>query len=144
MSGSKNDDTNPVPWRQGYFKMGEFRAILLQTSGNNKLLWKNLICLDFPDIKADSFQLDCSFGSFGKAQKEVADATGVKEYNFRAESVFVNSKGVMNEDGTKITIWGMANKLEEWVWVDDEMIQRLKDDRDPYDAPRYSRRPKKQ
>ena len=50
----------------------------------------------------------------------------------------------MNEDGTKITIWGMANKLEEWVWVDDEMIQRLKDDRDPYDAPRYSRRPKKQ
>ena len=118
--------------------MGEFRAIVLQTSENDKhLLWKNLICLDYPDIESTGFTLDCFYGNFGEARKEVADATGITDYNFMAKSVFVNSKGIINEEGTKITLWGMANKLEEWVWLDEEMIKELKDDRDPYDAPRY-------
>ena len=46
-------------------------------------------------------------------------------------------KGVMNSEGTKITIWGLANKLEEWEWMDEKMIEDMKEDRDPFEAPRY-------
>jgi len=45
-------------------------------------------------------------------------------------------KGVLNEEGTKITLWGLSNSLDEWVWVDDDAIEELKNDRDEFEAPR--------
>ena len=45
-------------------------------------------------------------------------------------------KGVMNEEGTEIVVWGMGNAMESWIWLDEEKIQAKKDDRDDYDAPR--------
>ena len=55
------------------------------------------------------------------------------------ESIMFKGKGVMNAEGTKITIWGLANKLEEWEWMDEKMIEDMKEDRDPFEAPRYLR-----
>ena len=54
-----------VPWQEGYWKMGDFQ-IILQTSGDNKLLWKNMVFLDYPDIPVECVNLDCEFGSFGQ------------------------------------------------------------------------------
>ena len=51
-------------------------------------------------------------------------------------SAFYNYKGILHRDGAKITTWGMSNQLEEWLWIDDQMLQNLKDERDPYIAPR--------
>ena len=48
----------------------------------------------------------------------------------------MKGKGVMNSEGTKITIWGLVNKLEEWEWMDEKMIEDMKEDRDPFEAPR--------
>ena len=124
-----------VPWREGFWKMGPFNANILQTSGNNKLLWKNLVALDYPDIEAGSFAIDCQFGNFGEAREEIAKATGEKHYNFHASNPMMNIKGVMNSDGTKITAWGITNTMEEWVWLDETMMQEIKDDRDPFEAP---------
>ena len=45
--------------------MGDFQ-IILQTSGDNKLLWKNMVFLDYPDIPVECVNLDCEFGSFGQ------------------------------------------------------------------------------
>ena len=45
-------------------------------------------------------------------------------------------KGVLNEEGTKITLWGLSNSLDEWVWLDDDAIEELKNDRDEFEAPR--------
>ena len=115
--------------------MGPFIANILQTSGDNKLLWKNLVALDYPDIEAGSSVINCLFGSFGMASEEIAKATGEKYYNFIASNKIINCKGVMNSDGTKITIWGISNTMEEWVWLDENMMQDIKDNRDPFEAP---------
>ena len=72
-----------VPWREGFWKMGPFNANILQTSGNNKLLWKNLVALDYPDIEAGAFSIDCQYGNFGEARKEIFEATTQKDYNFQ-------------------------------------------------------------
>ena len=124
-----------LQWRQGFWKMGAFAANILQTSGDNKFLWKNSVALDYPDIEAGTFVIDCEFGNFGEAKTEIANATGEKYYNFNASSPMINCKGVMNNDGTKITVWGISNAMEEWVWMDEAMVQEIKDNRDPFEAP---------
>ena len=126
-----------VPWKEGFWKMGGIRAYILQTSGKNTMLWKNLVALDYPDIDSDRcMKVECEFGSFGEAREEIASATGVNEYNFTAKSVLFSCKGVLHQDGTKMTTWGMSNEKEEWVWMDDQMMKDLMGDRDPYASPR--------
>ena len=34
----------------------------------------------------------------------------------------------------------MGNHLEEWHWLDEERLQKIKDERDDYDAPRFGLR----
>ena len=116
--------------------MGPFPSMVLQTSGNDKLLWKNILVLDYPDLDVESFPIECKYGNFGPAQKEVADSTGIPDYNFTMESTFFCSKGVINEDGTKITTYGISNCMEEWVWMDEKMMEETKANRDPYETPR--------
>lgn len=130
-----NIEENKVPWREGFFKMGPFPSMILQTSGENMLLWKNLVALDHPDLETGSVPITCHFGNFGAARKEIADATGVSDYNFWADGYFVNCKGVINEEGTKMTMWGVSYAVEEWIWLDEEMIEDIKNDRDSYLSP---------
>lgn len=135
MTEQEATKTQAVPWREGFFKLGIIKALVLQTSGSNQFKVKNLIALDYPEIEAGSSTLDCSFGDFGDARQEIADATGVKTYNMDIRSLMMNTKGVLNEDGTKITVWGMTNSLEEWIWMDDAMIEEVKNDREDFEAP---------
>ena len=69
MSGDQKegDKVAKVAWKEGFFKMGETRAMILQTSGN-KLLMQNLVALDYPEIEAISMSFDCFSGNFGKAR----------------------------------------------------------------------------
>ena len=133
------DDKNdtPVPWREGFWKMGDFRSIILQTSGTNQLIWKNLVSLDYPDIEYQGMILKCQFGRLGKACEEIVAATGVEEYNIEVKGTFVNNMGVLNDEGTKITIFGVSNAVEEWIWMDEDMLKKAKEDRDPFGTPRY-------
>jgi len=125
---------NKIPWREGFWKMGSMKSMILQTNGSS-MRWKNLVALDYPDIEAGAFSIDCQYGNFGEARKEIFEATTQKDYNFQIESIMFKGKGVMNAEGTKITIWGLANKLEEWEWMDEKMIEDMKEDRDPFEAP---------
>ena len=34
----------------------------------------------------------------------------------------------------------MGNNLEEWHWLDEERLQKIKDERDDYNAPRFDQR----
>jgi len=134
MSGGDEEKVAKVPWKEGFFKMGDAKAMIFQTS-DNKLIMKNLVALDYPDIEVHAMAFTCYSGNFGAARPEVAEATGVDQLNFLAESFAINIQGVINEEGTKITVWGLSNKLEEWVWLTPEAIQELKDDRDDIEAP---------
>ena len=57
-----------VPWKEGFWQMGGFKAMILQTDGPRKMLWKNLVALDYPQITAGAINIDCSFGDFGEAR----------------------------------------------------------------------------
>ena len=44
--------------------------------------------------------------------------------------------GVVNEAGTEITSWGFSNSCEVMRWLTKEEIDRLRENRDEFDAPR--------
>ena len=96
------------------------------------------VALDYPDLESKGYSFKCEVGDFGELKKEIAEATGVSRSNYSLSGGWMDGmKGVLNEAGTKITLWGVTNKIEEWIWLDDEGIQKLKDERDPFEAPRY-------
>ena len=117
--------------------MDAFSSLIMETSGNNFLSF-NLVALDYARTSKARYNhvMRCQFGNFGLARKEVAEATQADQYNFQMVDSFIKLKGVLNQDGTKITLWGTTNKLEEWFWLDEEMIERMKNNREPYEAPR--------
>ena len=47
----------------------------------------------------------------------------------------MTSYGVLNEEGTEIRIWGFTNDMEVLKCLTDEEIEKIKEDRDPADAP---------
>ena len=48
---------------------------------------------------------------------------------------WLKSLGVINEEGTQIHLWGFTNEMEIWNWQSDEDVQKIKEEREPADAP---------
>ena len=99
--------------------------------------YKSLILgLDHPDIPA-AFVGDVEFGDFGPARKEVQYASGSDNYNVELKIGEMKINGVAAETGDRVFMWGFSNSVEVNYWLDDDQLQKKKDDRDPVEAPRY-------
>ena len=75
-------------------------------------------------------------GDFGPARKEVAEATGAERANFQIDMFGNKVTGVVDESGTKMTMWGMTNTLESMKWLSPEEVAKAKENRDDFDEPR--------
>ena len=78
------------------------------------------------------------YGDFGPAKKEVSDAAGGHE-NYNVETTIagnVKMFGIVNEAGTEITSLGMSNSVEVMRWLTKGEVEKLKENRDDFDAPR--------
>ena len=95
-----------------------------------------IIGLDHPDIPA-AFVSDVKFGDFGPARKEVQDASGCDNYNVELQIGEMKINGVANETGDRVVMWGFSNSVEVNYWLDEDQLQKKKDDRDSVEAPRY-------
>ena len=47
----------------------------------------------------------------------------------------LKNHGILSEDGTKIHLWGIKNEMEILNWLNKEDLEKVKEDRDPVDAP---------
>ena len=104
-----------------------------------KMDFKKLIVLDYPDIGWD-MPVPFKFGKFGPARREIVEATGATDYNFKLElfgmPYYPESYGVINENGTEITFWGGSDSLEVLRWVSPEQLEILREGRDHKDNAR--------
>ena len=48
----------------------------------------------------------------------------------------VKFHSTLNESGTEITSWGFSNSLEVSRWLSPELLEKIKKNRDDFDAPR--------
>ena len=47
----------------------------------------------------------------------------------------LTNHGILSEDGTKIHLWGLKNEMEILNWLNKDDLVKVKEDRDPVDAP---------
>ena len=132
---SVNTDAKEARCQEGYWNFGAMKAIVNMVEGN-KMRVKNLMCMDYPDLK-HTFEMDIEYGNFGEPRQEIKEASGKSVYNIHLKSSMMGVKGVLNDDGTKIWMWGFANELETWELITPEKIEAIKKDRDHYLTPRY-------
>ena len=96
--------------------------------------YRNVAYLDHPEIVGfdeESFGT-WHFGDFGPARQEVAEATGVKHYNWKNVTMYQTQLGILDTDGSKITIWGFGNSLEVIQWT---TIEEISNNREPANEP---------
>ena len=93
-----------------------------------------------PDIEGGGWDCTIRWGDFGPAKKEVADAVeggGRTEYNIEIDFAgMIKTCGIVNEAGTVIKSWGMTNSVETLRWLSPDDVERRREDRDDFNAPR--------
>ena len=122
-----------LPWRNGYYKLSSNSRIVFVINGENVKVEKVIGMFD------DSMQPfgTWKFGDFGKASDEIVDHSGKTNYNIDIElwGAMWKTKGVVGDDGTKITIWN--NQLDYFEWLSNEEYNALKEAGEPADSPSH-------
>jgi len=126
-----------TPWKDGNYK-GEGLSDAAEVSGNNVKI------PEYPDIV-----MTITFGDFGEADPEVAEASGHSKYNvemrYEAFGQSPVDHGVMEPSGEKMTFKTMFGL---WIleWITAEEAERLANDGDPILEPvcPYKIQPEKQ
>ena len=63
----------------------------------------------------------------------------MKNYNLKLEffyDYYPETSGVINDDGTEITIWGGSDSLEVLKWMSDQEFEKMKQNLDHKATPR--------
>lgn len=124
----------PPKCKEGYWTYGDINALLCIIKGE-ELAVMNMVSLDYPDIQSLR-TMALEYGDFGEANKEIAQATGARNYNLKLKDILYSMKAVLNDEGTKMNISGIGNKMEVWEWISPEKVKELAEDRDDAEAPR--------
>ena len=99
---------------------------------------KAITCVDYPYLEGE-YLVPIKFGEFGTARKEIAEATGINDFNLKLGffyDYYPETCGVINECGTEITFWGGSDSLEVIRWMSDQDFEKLKMNMDHKATPR--------
>ena len=133
------DSKDTTPWKNGYWVNKSMNVMIFIIEGE-KMAGKHLVALDYPDIEGGGWECTIKFGDFGPAKKEIADAVaGGEDARYNVEIDFAGMfkmNGIVNETGTEIKSWGMTNSVETMTWLSPEDVERRREDRDDFNAPR--------
>ena len=126
-------ETSLLPWRDGIYTLKNLSNKVFIVSGENVKVQK------IENGKEGSSQDGYwKFGDFGKTHPDVEIATGKKTNE--VEVVFWGgkwrSKGVVNKDGSRVTIWNsLTNQLDYFEWISKQEYRLFKDMGEPSDNP---------
>ena len=125
-----------TPWRNGIWYNRDMVTQYNLVDGE-KVEMRNVVDWDYPDVKPQMVKT-WKYGDFGPANKEVAEISGIENYNLEIPSFFSNIPAVLNDEGTKIYFYGFSKKVDTIEWLSDEDVEKLKEDWDSVEAPSCS------
>ena len=129
-----SNTTNTLPWKSGIWYNENLTCYVYCVDGNKAEL-KNMICLDNPEIEP-VYSVTFSHGDFGPAHESIIEKTGIQNYNIQLDDVKSGKKsGVVTEDGSKIYTLSPSKEIDTICWMTPEKLEKLKEDREPFDAP---------
>ena len=135
----KSSKESKMPWKNGvWYSKGYSRNLLINVN-NEKVDMKPMISVDFPDATKKTLEGTWSYGEFGDATPEIVEATGFKKYNLEMDYQLLKQHGVLDVTGSKLYLVGfMSRKMEVISCLSEEEFEKIKDERDPADAPSIS------
>ena len=141
------DDKSIVPWKNGYYQSPAMPGTIF--------FIENEVCCFFsaagkPTNMKDIPMLNGSikYGDFGEAHPDVVKATGKTQANVEITAFGGKFKApaVLNEEGTKLTYYGVQAAVDVIEWKSDDEIANFRKSGDPVNAmPHpYKEQPEKQ
>ena len=121
-----------LPWKDGYYKLNSVNRMVFLVSGEKVKSEKFVGKVDDTHLFGT-----WEFGDFGESRDEITKYTGKKNYNVNITlwDGMWKAKGTLNDDGTKITVWNLANELDHFEKISEEDYSALKESGDPASAP---------
>lgn len=98
-----------------------------------------LIKLDYPDVIKSVANGKISLGDFGPVKDQLKERFGQSaKYNvaltmIEPQSMTINS--FLDESGTMMTYWGFINMPETYVWLSDDELRQVLDNRESIFSP---------
>ena len=126
-----------TPWKKGYWFSTSMSSMICSLE-DDTFLWKQMFALDYPDAKP---VIECKIRfaenekEFGPANSDVVKEMGKSFYNMEMNMNGMKFHMVLSDDGTKLCYIGMTQTLDIFNWCDEEFLSKLKDNREPCDAP---------
>ena len=124
-------------WVNGIWYNYDNKMTFWEIEGD-KISMKSHYHFDHPDMKYTTGKI--SYGDFDEAKDEIYRATGYKNYNVLIEIDFEGFEfklnAVITKTKTKLYTWGFTNKMEIINWVKKEELEKIKNIREPYEAPK--------
>ena len=122
-----------TPWMDGTYRCKSLPKVLCVVEGENVTL-KGFGILETGERCKGTWK----YGEMGEANEAVAEATGKKIYNVDMSLYqgWFDGKGVVSEDGKKITFWNNAsNQLDAYELMTEDELQDLENNCDSAEAP---------
>ena len=125
------EGTKTCPWEKGYYKLKGIDNLVFHVNGEQ---------CKMEGVSGDSAGFEdgtWKFGQFEEARPEIAKHTGKKNYNvdFNLWNGIWKGKGIIRDDGRKMTIWFVTNELDSFEKMSEQDYAAFKDSADPADAP---------
>ena len=141
MFEDKSKDASPqkptkpqTPWKDGYWYNKNTATMYSYVNGDKTEL-RYMIDFEFPDMTPISTK-SWKYGDFGPANTEVAEVSGIRNYNMEIQSMIGTTiPAVLNEDGNKIYFYGFNRQVDVIEWLSDDDMKKLIDDCESADAP---------
>ena len=131
---SKMNDMDCVPWKDGYYKWESTKRMVFLVKGETVKTEK------FEGTVDERLEFGTwKYGEFEEARQEIQEKTGRKTYNVEItmfDSMW-KTKGVVSDDGQKITLWNLNNELDFFELLNDEDYLALKNFGEPESSPSH-------
>ena len=134
-----SSESKEHPWKNGYWIDRKESGGIAYVNGENIEFFSH-VYLDHPELKPEAKELygKLVYGDFGPAPPELAELSGIQNFNLKLESNFFKLRLILNDEGTRYYAEKMVPTQKDFKmreWVNDEELNEFKELREPADAP---------
>ena len=125
-------------WKNGYWLDRKDSGTIFYIKDENIEFFSH-IYLDYPELKEEAESIGrLEYGDFGSAPPELAELSGIQNFNLRLKRGEFKQRLILNDKGTRFYVEKFA-ATEKYFnireWVNDEMLNKFKESRESADAP---------
>ena len=134
-----SSENNKHPWKNGYWINRKDRGGIAYINDENIEFFSH-VYLDYPELKPEAPENKgkLEYGDFGPAPTELAELSGIQNFNLRLETKAFKRRLILNDEGTRYYAEKMIATQKNFKireWVNDEKLNEFKESRDSADEP---------